>query len=72
MGPWNAFVKLCGERISERCPLPASDFTVALYLQSVADVAKTFAHVKSHSVAIAFFRKVNMFPGCVYGSAGGN
>ncbi len=34
--PWNAFVKWCGERLSERCPLPTSNFTVELYLQSVA------------------------------------
>ena len=61
VGPWNKFVKWCGERLSERCPLPASDFTVALFLQSVADGAKTFAPVKSHSAAIAFFQKVNLF-----------
>ncbi len=61
VGPWNMFVKWCGERLSERCPLPASDFTVALYLQSVADSAKTFAPVKSHSAAIAFFQKINLF-----------
>ena len=62
VGPWNAFVKWCGgERLSERCPLPASAFTVALYLQSVADGAKTFANVKRHSAAFAFFTKVNLF-----------
>ena len=54
VGPWNAFVKWCGERLSERCPLPASDHTVALYLQSVSDGSKTFAPVKSASEAIAF------------------
>jgi len=59
--PWNKFVIWCGERLSERCPLPASDITVALYLQSVADGAKSFAPVKSHSAAIAFFQKVNLF-----------
>jgi hypothetical protein len=57
VGPWNKFVKWCGERLSESCPLPASEFAVAIYLQSVADGAKTFAPVKSHSVAIAFFSK---------------
>ncbi len=57
VGPWNAFVKWFGERLSKRCPLPASDFTVALYLQSVADGAKSFAPMKSHSAAIAFFPK---------------
>ncbi len=30
VGPWNAFVKWCGEHLYERCPLPASDFTAAL------------------------------------------
>jgi hypothetical protein len=55
VGPWNKFVKWCGELLSDRCPLPASDFTVALYLQSVADGAKTFAPVKSHSVANTIF-----------------
>ena len=61
VGPWNKFVKWCGERLSERCPLPASDFTVALFLQPVADGAKTFAPVKSHSAAIAFFSKGESF-----------
>ncbi len=59
--PWDKFMKWCGERLSERCMLPASDFTVALFLQSVADEAKSFAPVKSHSAAIAFFLKVNLF-----------
>ena len=54
-------MKWCGERLSEICPLPASDSTVALYLQSVADGAKTFVPVKSHSAATAFFQKVNLF-----------
>ena len=79
VGPWNKFVKWCGERVSERCPLPASGFTVALFLQSVADGAKTFAPVKSHSAAIALFSKGESFqplahpvPGCVHGSASGN
>jgi len=63
VGLWNAFVKWCGEHLSERCPLPATDFTVALYLQSVADggANKSFAPVKSHSEVIAFFQKVNLF-----------
>ncbi len=79
VGPWNKFVKWCGERLSERCPLPASNFTVALFLQSVADGAKTFAPVKSHSAAIAFFQNgeyvqplAHPVPGCVYGSTSGN
>jgi len=59
VGPWNKIVKWCGKRLSERCPLPAADFTVVLYFQSVEDRAKTFAPVKSHSAAIAFFEKMN-------------
>ncbi len=42
-------------------PLPASDATVALYLQSVANAAKTFAPVKAASSAIAFYQKINLF-----------
>jgi hypothetical protein len=61
VGPWNAFVKWCGDRLSERCPLPATDFAVALYLQSVADGAKSFAPAKNHLAAIASFQKVNLF-----------
>ena len=57
VGPCNLFVKWCGARLSERFPLPASNYTVALYLQSVSDGAKTFAPVKSASSAIAYFRK---------------
>ena len=44
-----------------RVPLPASDASVAMYLQSVANSAKTFAPVKAASAAIAFFQKVNLF-----------
>ena len=61
VGPWNAFVRWCGARLSERCPLPASEYTVTLYVQSVADDAKTFAPVKSCSAEIAFFQKVNRY-----------
>ena len=61
VGPRNAFVKWFGERLSERCPLPVTDLSVVLYLQSVADEAKFFAPLKSHSAAIAFFQKVNLF-----------
>ncbi len=79
VGPWNAFVIWYGERLTgERCPLPASDYSVALYLQSMWIRAKSFAHVKSTSAAIAFFQKVNLihnlptqFPAIyVHGSAG--
>ena len=41
--------------------LPAEDTTVALYMQHVADTAKSYATVKSASAAIAFFQKINLF-----------
>jgi hypothetical protein len=44
-----------------RVPLPASDVSaMAMYLQSDANIAKTFAPVKSASAAIAFFQKINL------------
>ncbi len=44
-----------------RVRLPATDVTVALYLQSVVNMAKTFAPVKAAPAAIAFFQKINLF-----------
>ncbi len=41
-----------------RAPLPASDATVSLYLQSVVNQAKT---VKAASATIAFYQRVNLF-----------
>ncbi len=41
--------------------MPASDGTVALYMQSVMNGAKTFALVKAASTAIAFYQKINLF-----------
>ena len=35
--------------------------TVALYLRSVVERSKSYAPVKSHSAAIAFYQKVNLF-----------
>jgi hypothetical protein len=52
---FNLFVAWCGALAEPRVPLPASDATVALYLQSVANAAKTFAPVKAASSAIAFY-----------------
>jgi len=43
-----------------RCPLSADEMTVTLYLQSVVERAKTFAPVKSASVVVAYFQKINM------------
>ena len=36
-GPWQHFGEWCSSLARPRCPLPADDFTVALYLQSVVD-----------------------------------
>ena len=44
-----------------RCPLPADDFTVALYLQLVVERSKSLAPVNCASAAIAFFQKVNLY-----------
>jgi hypothetical protein len=60
-GQFNLFVAWCGALAEPRVPLPASDATVALYLQSVANAAKTFAPVKAASAAIAFYQKINLF-----------
>ena len=60
-GPWQNFEDWCSSLARPRCPLPADDFTVALYLHSVVERSKTFAPVKSASAAIAFFLKVNLF-----------
>jgi hypothetical protein len=60
-GQFRMFVAWCGSRVEPRIPLPASDASVAMYLQSVVNGAKSFAPVKSASAAIAFFQKVNLF-----------
>ena len=41
--------------------LLAADATVALYLQSVVNLTKTFTPVKAASTAIAFDKKINLF-----------
>ena len=61
VGPWNAFVLWCGSLLRPRRPLPADDITVALYLQSIMDTAKSFSTIKSASASIAFFHKINLF-----------
>ena len=65
VGPWNQFVSWCNSLSQPRSPLPASDATVALYLQFVFNRAQrenlSFSLVKSASAAIAFFQKVNLF-----------
>jgi hypothetical protein len=59
VGPWNAFVIWCGSLLKPRRPLPADDNTVALYLQSLMDVANSYPTIKSASASIAFFQKLN-------------
>ena len=44
-----------GALVEPRVMLPASDAMVALYIQSVMNVAKNFAAVKAASAAIAFY-----------------
>ena len=60
-GQFRMFVAWCNSLAVPRLPLPASDATVAMYLQSVMNSAKTFGPVKAASAAIAFFQKVNLF-----------
>jgi hypothetical protein len=55
------FVAWCAALAEPRAPLAASDATVALYLQSVMNGAKTFAPVKAVSATIAFYRKTYIF-----------
>jgi hypothetical protein len=58
VGPWNAFVLWCGSLLKPRWFLPANDITVALYLQSLMDVANSYSTIKSASASIAFFHKI--------------
>jgi hypothetical protein len=44
-----------------RDTLQAADATVALYLQSVVNRAKTFAPAKAASAVIAYYQKINHF-----------
>ncbi len=60
-GQFNMFVEWYASLAVPRAPLPASDDTVALYLQSVVNRVKTFAPVKATSAAIAFYHRVNLF-----------
>ncbi len=55
-GQFRMFVMWCGSLLEPRVPLPASDASVALYLQSVVNDAKSFALVKAASAAIPFFQ----------------
>jgi len=54
-GQCNMFVTWCEAPAEPRASLLASDATVALYMKSVMNGAKTFAPVKAASAAIAFY-----------------
>ena len=58
---WGLFVTWCDALEVPRATQPAEDATVALYLQSVVNRAKTLAPVKAASAAIAFYQKINLF-----------
>jgi hypothetical protein len=60
-GRWNTIVRWCDALTVPRVPLPTTYGTVAMYLQSVVNGAKTFAPVKAASAAIAFYQKMNLF-----------
>ena len=54
-------MRWCGVIESPRCSLPASETTVALFLQQVADEGQSFSAIKHASAAIAYFFKNNLF-----------
>jgi len=56
------FRQWCADRCPPRCALPASEVTVALYLQSVLQVATTFSVVKGASAAISTLHEVHGLP----------
>jgi integrase len=60
-GQRNMFVRWCDALTVPRVPLPSTDDTMAMYLQSVENGAKTFAPVKAASAAFAFYQKINLF-----------
>lgn len=59
--PWNMFVEWCRARSPPLTPLPASELTVALFLQQRLEDSRTYAPVKAASAAIAMMHKVNAF-----------
>jgi hypothetical protein len=59
-GQFNLFAAWCGALVELIVPLLASNMTVAWYLQSMANAAKTFAPVKAASSAIAFYQTINL------------
>ncbi len=59
-GKFNMFATWCETLTESMASLPASDATVALYLQSVMNGAKTFAPLEAASAAIAFYQKITL------------
>ncbi len=55
------FVAWCDALEEPRSTLPASDGTVAMYLQSMMNNAKSVAPVKAASFAIASYQKIILF-----------
>jgi hypothetical protein len=60
-GQFYMFFAWCETLAEPRVSLPASDATVALYLQSVMNGVKTFAPVKATPTAIDFYQKISLF-----------
>ena len=58
----NRFIQWCKDRNPPRCPLPASESTVTLYLQFLTRSAKSYAVVKSASGAIFSFHEAALVP----------
>lgn len=53
------FMEWCAARSPPRSALPASEITVALYLQSVLQTSNTFSVIKGTSAAISTLHEVN-------------
>jgi integrase len=57
---WNMFVIWCAARLPQLSPMPASELTVALYLQQRMNEGNSIAAVKSSSAAISMMHKANL------------
>ena len=57
---WNMFVGWCAARRPLLSPMPASELTVALYLQQRMNEGTSIAAVKSASAAISMMHKANL------------
>ena len=59
---WNDFTRWCAARRPPLSALPASELTIALYLESRTESAKSFAVIKTASAAIAQMHSINLHP----------